>query len=94
MNNRFKAEIENNVRNTEARPADSKEQVKAFQNATRKVMRRMARDERFGHVMYGTDVYSSLLAAYAASLGKTLSDDNRTPSLVPVETIWNELHDL
>lgn len=73
---------------------DFAEVVFAFQCATKKLMRRMYEDKEFGAKMYGTDVYSSLLAAYAASLGKTLSGAKIEPSLEPVESIWNELHGL
>ena len=69
---------------------DEKEKViNAFQEAARKVMIRINRDDRFAHVMYGTDCYDSIITAYAQSLGKTLPEMS---SLKPVVEIWNLLH--
>ena len=73
---------------------DVAEVVCAFKCATKKLLRRMYENKQFATSMYGTEVYSSLLTAYAASLGKTLSGAKIEPSLEPVESIWNELHGL
>ncbi|MBN1671184.1 MAG: hypothetical protein JXR37_09140 [Kiritimatiellae bacterium] len=65
--------------------------VKCFQVATRKILRRMHRDEAFARLMYGTEVYDALLRAYAESLGKSLPFE--LPRLMGVAEIWAFLHD-
>jgi len=67
--------------------------VRAFQEATRKIMRRMARDEKLASLMYGTNVYATLVAAYVASLGKTqrLEKMTNASSFMDVEDLWATL---
>ena len=63
-----------------------------IKSAAQKVMRRMVRDDAFYRVMHGTDCYSSILEAYAMSLGKDFDELECPPSMMPVEDMWNWLH--
>jgi hypothetical protein len=77
----------------DSRPQDTRDEViAAFQHTARKVLQRIAREPKFAHVMHGTDCYSSLLQAYAASLGKTLSQTGLPSSMMPIEDVWYALH--
>jgi hypothetical protein len=63
--------------------------LKEFQEAARKIMQRVFLDDKYAYVMIGTDVYESVLKAYALSLGKELPRDAAMQS---VEDIWKILH--
>lgn len=63
--------------------------VEAFQEAVRKVMVKMMDNNDFRYQMAGSATYSSLLKAYAMSLGKELPE---MASLMKVEKMWDLLH--
>jgi hypothetical protein len=70
-------------------PVVTPEVVSGFQTAARALMKRMHDDERVFYVLHGTETYSKVLHAYAASLGKKIPED---ASLMPIAEVWTMLH--
>jgi len=58
-------------------------------NIARRTMRKMHEDERFSHLMIGTELYRLIIEAYALSLGRVLPE---MASMMPPDRVWAILH--